>query len=1077
MTQSVEELIRQNEELQARLETAEQALQAIQNGEVDALVVYAEEGERIYTLEGADYTYRVMIENIFEGVATLQGDGMILYGNHRLAEMLGVPLETILGADLARFISPADAPAYRALLRRAEAGFSQGEIALQRQDGSALAALVSLSSVENKGKRVICLVATDLTEQKRSEEVLAAEKMARSILDQASEAIVVCDRQGTIIRASQAAFDLLYENPLLLPFETAFPFVVDGSRASAAAFSIREVLQGTSYKGVEVQLELPGAAHPNPAQSICLLLSATALRGDRDEIIGCIVALADITERSAWEVERERLLAENRRQNALLERLIQTAPIGIAALRGPEHRLFLVNPAQQELLPMIPQVLGRTAAEIWPDQIEKFKPVLDKVYQTGEPYFGTDVPWSTDRGRGLEEAFYTFSYSALFDPAGKVEGILILALDTTERVKSRRRIEAELVERQRIEVELRESEARERERRSELEALMDAVPAYLWITHDPHSQEMTGNLATFELMHLPPGENLSKSGSHPETLAHFKAIRAGQEIPPDDLPVQMAALTGQPVRDYEFDIAFTDGTVRHLLGNAEPLRDEQDRPCGAVSAFIDITTRKAAEEQLAAERERFRTTLSSIGDAVITTDPAGKVTFLNPVAEKLTGWSSAEASGLPMEQVFPIINEQSQQAIENPAVKVVQTGSVIGLANHTALLSRGGQVIPIEDSAAPIRDAEGQVIGVVIVFHDVTEKRQAEIALRESQERLLMTTAATEIGLWEWDVLANRLTWDERCKALFNLPAETALTHQVFLDAVHPEDRQRVDAAVQIALRDHLLYEIEFRTEWPDGSLHWIYSKGNSIYDQAGEAVQMFGVAMEITRRKVIEEAMRASQAHIEVQHRLLEQREQERQQIARDLHDGPVQALTAATFTLQGMLMDGGDPEITPQLRAVQTILQDQINELRNYAGELRPPTLARFGLVKAIQAHIESFQEKYPGIQLLFTEDWNGPILPEELSLALFRIYQENLTNVVKHSHASLVTIRLVKTARQVVLEVHDNGAGFEVPNDWLDLARHGHLGMVGMRERAEAVGGQLEIRSHPGQGATLIVTVPLP
>jgi PAS domain S-box-containing protein len=141
-------------------------------------------------------------------------------------------------------------------------------------------------------------------------------------------------------------------------------------------------------------------------------------------------------------------------------------------------------------------------------------------------------------------------------------------------------------------------------------------------------------------------------------------------------------------------------------------------------------------EELEQQRESFRVTLSSIGDAVITTDVQGRVTFLNPVAEAMTGWTSSEATGQPLEQVFRIINEDTRQPAENPVHRVLREGRIVGLANHTALVGRDEKETAIEDSAAPIRDAKGVITGAVMVFHDVTARRRAEAALRE-ESRIL----------------------------------------------------------------------------------------------------------------------------------------------------------------------------------------------------------------------------------------------------------------------------------------------------------------------------------------------------
>jgi PAS domain S-box-containing protein len=146
--------------------------------------------------------------------------------------------------------------------------------------------------------------------------------------------------------------------------------------------------------------------------------------------------------------------------------------------------------------------------------------------------------------------------------------------------------------------------------------------------------------------------------------------------------------------------------------------------------------RKQAEAALVEQQELLNVTLRSIGDAVVSTDTQGKVTFLNPVAETLTGWSSHEALGQPLEKVFNIISESTRQPVENPVVKALRENRVVGLANHTILITKAGRETPIDDSASPIRDAKGKVIGVILVFHDITARRQAERD-REAQAGIL----------------------------------------------------------------------------------------------------------------------------------------------------------------------------------------------------------------------------------------------------------------------------------------------------------------------------------------------------
>ncbi len=171
------------------------------------------------------------------------------------------------------------------------------------------------------------------------------------------------------------------------------------------------------------------------------------------------------------------------------------------------------------------------------------------------------------------------------------------------------------------------------------------------------------------------------------------------------------------------------------------LRDAGGQLQGFVKVTRDLTARKKAEEALQQSEESLRATLYGIGDAVLATDEKGRVTRINPVAERLTGWSEAEAFGHHVSEVFSIMNEETRQTAQNPVDRVLAEGIVVGLANHTALTARDGTVRPIADSGAPILDALGTPRGAVLVFRDVTEERRAQ------EERLRLTQAQEAIRL------------------------------------------------------------------------------------------------------------------------------------------------------------------------------------------------------------------------------------------------------------------------------------------------------------------------------------------
>ena len=198
------------------------------------------------------------------------------------------------------------------------------------------------------------------------------------------------------------------------------------------------------------------------------------------------------------------------------------------------------------------------------------------------------------------------------------------------------------------------------------------------------------------------------------------------------------ALAGRRQLDFDFRVCLPAGAVRSVMARATVFRDARGEPVRVVGMNHDITDRKVMERELAEKHELLRVTLHSIGDAVITADAQGRVQWLNPVAERMTGWRTEAARGLPLEQVFCIVDEHTREPAPSPVTRCLQDTVHAGEAVHTLLVSRTGETFGIEDSAAPIRDEDGHILGVVLVFHDVTEQRRMghEMRYRASHDPL-----------------------------------------------------------------------------------------------------------------------------------------------------------------------------------------------------------------------------------------------------------------------------------------------------------------------------------------------------
>ncbi len=305
-------------DLRARLLEAEETLRAIRRGEVDALVVEGSRGEQIFTLKGADHSYRIFLEAMHEGAATLTAGGVILYCNRRFAEMVQNPLEDVIGSSLQRFVRPADRLELETVLREGLSGTGKRELAFQAgAEPMPVYLTTSALPLDDGGEPAICLVVTDLTEQKRSERLVADEKLARSIFEHASEAIVVCDTEERVLRASLAARRLCSCDPLGETFSRAFP--LRGEQAEGPpVIPFAEVFAGRVVQGIEAALPLDGG-------EVCeLQVSAGPLLGSDDEVLGCVLTLTDVTARRHAELEVDRARQEAEAANQAKDHFLAT---------------------------------------------------------------------------------------------------------------------------------------------------------------------------------------------------------------------------------------------------------------------------------------------------------------------------------------------------------------------------------------------------------------------------------------------------------------------------------------------------------------------------------------------------------------------------------------------------------------------------------------------------------------------------------------------------------------------------------------------------------------------------------
>ncbi len=547
---------------------------------------------------------------------------------------------------------------------------------------------------------------------------------------------------------------------------------------------------------------------------------------------------------------------------------------------------------------------------------------------------------------------------------------------------------------------------------------------------------------------------------------------------------------GERVDHFETVRRTKDGRLLDMSITISPLRDVHGAIIGASKIARDITARKQAEEALAqrtaalqqsqeaerAQREYLQVTLASIGDAVIVTTPHGEVTFLNPVAEAVTGWTTAEAAGKPLSEIFHIQNEETRQAVENPVAKVLHTGGIVGLANHTILIRKDGGVCPIDDSAAPIRNEQGRLLGIVLVFRDISARRQAEHALQESEARFRSLANAVPAMVWTAAPDGTITYASEQWLRYCGMTPEQNAGHWPTL-VLHPEDQDRCLARWTQALERGADYEIEVRNRRYDGEYRWFLTRAVPARDAAGRITAWYGTTTDIHDRKRLEETLAQQAAELQ----------QFAYIVSHDLSE-PLRAMSNYARLLarryQGQLDATADEYIAFVTDAAQR-MHAMLTALLDYTrvgGQ--DPTLAPVDC-EALLAHVcGDLQLAIKESNAALTHD-PLPTVPGDAT-RLGQVLQNLIGNALKfrgdappHIHVSAV-----KEQGCWRFSVRDNGIGIDAQHvgKLFQVFQRAHgkeypgtgIGLAICKKIVEQHGGCIWVESQPGEGSTFYFTV---
>ncbi|WP_079246948.1 MULTISPECIES: hybrid sensor histidine kinase/response regulator [Sphingomonas] len=499
------------------------------------------------------------------------------------------------------------------------------------------------------------------------------------------------------------------------------------------------------------------------------------------------------------------------------------------------QRTLLYNDGYAEILASKhPAAIGRDFLEVWSEIKADLIPIVDQAY-AGTPVQMDDIELLMQRKGYLEETHFAFSYTPVRDEAGLVAGFLCPCVEITEQVLAERRRLADM----------------ERQRR-----LFEQAPGFIAILNGPDHVFEFANAAYRHLAGERDYVGRTARDALPEVAGQgfFELLdqvyRSGKRFVAHDTPISLDRANGQSEQRY-LDFIY------------EPILNEGGEVTGIFVEGHDVTEGHRAQAELRESEERGRRIVEGVRDhAIFTTDRDGMVVDWTPGAQSVFGWTASEIIGRSSDVLFT----EEDRAAGVPVQELV-IASAEGCANDERWhIRRDGTRIFANGSVRPLHDARGVIAGFIKIARDETERRAAESALRETEQRYRLAAKATNDAIWDWDLATNHVEWNEAVSVLFGYDLDQVVpTGEWWISNIHPDDRDRVDGAIHAVIDgEGDQWASEYRFHRADGTFADVFDRGHVFRDENGRAVRMIGAMLDLTERKRAEAALREANETLE---------------------------------------------------------------------------------------------------------------------------------------------------------------------------------------------------------------------
>jgi two-component system CheB/CheR fusion protein len=523
-----------------------------------------------------------------------------------------------------------------------------------------------------------------------------------------------------------------------------------------------------------------------------------------------------------------------------------------------------------------------------------------------------------------------------------------------------------------------------------------------------------------------------------------------------------------------------------IAGIASALRAARDQAQRLLRA--GSARQKELEEArvaLARERDRFAVTLASISDGVIATDANGCVTFMNATAERLTGWSAAEALERPIAKVFRVVDEETREPVTTPVEQALESRAAVALSARSVLLHRRGAQYAIDDSAAPIQDETGALLGAVLVFRDTTEERRAHLTLQESESRFRELADQTPAMIWMADH-TRAATYFNRSWLDFTGRTMEQEQGDGWAAGVHPDDFAPTLAAYSTAFEERIPFEMEFRLRRQDGEFRWVFNRGRPRFDAEGQFQGYIGAALDVTDRKTAEEAL----GHAD------RRRNEFLAMLAHELRN-PLAPIRNAVQIMsriaagQDKRVDHARDVIDRQSAQLTRLIDDLLEVSRIDSGKItlrREKVVVQDLLRRAAESQQALVAERRQSLDMRLPD---ARVFVNVDAARLTQVFVNVLNNAVKYTpEGGRIEVSMAVGDDSVEVNVADNGQGIDanlLPH-LFDLFRHGAeverragaglgLGLSIVRRLVELHGGTVNAQSAgTGHGSRFTIVLPL-